>query len=374
MNLAGKPEQPMSWAAVEWLSMQARSGQVVVVVAALLLGAAGISAPTSSSVAQEQPASQPPLKPTPRNLRGLPGRLKLDLSSGLPIINAKVGDHTLRLTVDTGASWSLLRPEAAKRLGLILHESAELKLRDAAGEVRGVDAAHFEKLLLETIAEDGQPLTPIELGDFDLIVLESPVVARVEADGILGLPIFRRLVARFDFENGTLELGEEALPASDDGRTLPVRASAGGLMTIEGRFVRPESEAEEGGETLNLVLDTGFSGFVHLPEDYVRQMVGEQAAGTEGTSATALRERRFERVPLEQDLLVGRYRLLEPVASVFTEARVTGEGAIGTALLRHFTVTLDLPRRRVRLEAPEDRVQLEEKRRLQPESDDVPPR
>ena len=87
-----------------------------------------------------------------------------------------------------------------------------------------------------------------------------------------------------------------------------------------------------------------------------------------------MRERRFERVPLEHDLLIGRYRLIDPVASVFVDARVAGDGSIGTGLLRRFVVTLDLPRRRVRLEAPEDRVQLEEKGRLQPQKDDVPPR
>ena len=317
------------------------------------------------------------MKPTPRNLRGLPGKVKLDLSSGLPIISAKIGDQTLRLTVDTGASWSLLRPEAAKRLGLPLRESAELKVRDAAGEVRGVDAAYIEKLVLETIAEDGGPAKPVDLGDFDLIVLESPVVARVGADGILGLPVFRRMVARFDFEREILELGGESLTEADDGRTLPIRASPGGLVTIEGRFVPPEGEPEAAtaeSQARSYVIDTGFSGLIHLPEKVVTELTGAAPEGAQGTSATALRERNFERVPLEHDLLIGRYRLLDPVASVFAEARLTGDASIGTGILRHFTVTLDLPKRRVRLEAPEDRVQLEEKRRLQPRSDDVPPR
>jgi predicted aspartyl protease len=355
--------------------MRFRPAQIGVALATLLLLGATSSRPISQS-RQGQPTELATLKPTPRNLRGLPGKLKLDLSSGLPIINARVGDQTLRLTVDTGASWSLLRPEAAKRLGLPLRESAELKARDAAGEVRGVEAAHVEKLVLETIVEGAGPGTPIELGDFDLIVLESPVVAGVEADGILGLPVLRRMVARFDFNGETLELGGDSLVDSDDGRTLPIRASTGGLATIEGRFVAPEAEAQtdDEAEVRNLLLDTGFSGFLHLPEKVVTELVGDEAASTQGTAATALRERKFERVPLEHDLLIGRYRLLEPVASVFTEARVTGDGSVGTALLRHFTVTLDLPRRRVRLEAPQDHVQLEEKRRLQPPGDDVPPR
>ena len=355
--------------------MLLRSRQARVAVAALLwCGAAGAAATPASH--PEPPARQEPLKPTPRNLRGLPGKLKLDLSSGLPVINARIGQETLRLTVDTGATWSLLRPDAAKRLGLPLRESAELKARDAAGEVRAVEAAHVDTLVLETIGEDGEPGAPIELGDFDLVVLESPVVAGVGADGILGLPLFRRMVARFDFENETLELGGDSLADADDARTLPVRASAGGLMTIEGRFERPEGEAEAAAEkeVRNLVLDTGFSGLLHLPEKFVTELVGSDADGAEGTSATALRERKFERVPLDHDLVIGPYRLLDPIASVFSEARVTGDGSIGTGLLRHFTVTLDLPSRRVRLEAPKDRVQLEDKRRLQPQSDDVSPR
>ena len=126
------------------------------------------------------------------------------------------------------------------------------------------------------------PGTPIELGDFDLIVLESPVVAGVDADGILGLPVLRRMVARFDFNGETLELGGDSPVDSDDGRTLPIRASTGGLATIEGRFVAPEAEAQtdDEAEMRNLLLDTGFSGFLHLPEKVVTELVGGEAAGT----------------------------------------------------------------------------------------------
>lgn len=322
-----------------------------------------------------QGAKPQPLKPVPRTLRGLPGTLKLDLSSGVPVIEAKIGDESLKLVVDTGASWSLLRPDAAKRLALPMRETEELKARDAAGELRGVDAAHVEMLVLETIGGDEEAGKPIELGDFDLIVMESPVVAAAGADGILGLPLFRRMVARFDFAAGELELGGKSLGQSDDGRTLAVEASEGGLVAIEGSFVPVGGEAApeaSGGASRNLIIDTGFSGFLHLPEALAGLLGPEAPAGDAGVTATAHREREFERVPLERDLLIGRYRLVRPIASVLPGADAAGPVAIGTGVLRHFTMTLDLPRRRVRLEAPDDVVQLEEKRRLQPEGDDVP--
>lgn len=322
-----------------------------------------------------QGAKAQPLKPVPRTLRGLPGTLRLDLSSGVPVIEAKIGEEALKLVVDTGAAWSLLRPDAAKRLALPTREAEELKARDAAGELRGVDAAHVETLVLETISNESATGKPIELGDFDLIVMESPVVEAAGADGILGLPLFRRMVARFDFAAGELELGGKSLAQSDDGRTLSVEASEGGLVAIEGSFVPVGGEAApeaSGGAARNLVIDTGFSGFLHLPEALAGLLASKAPGRCGGVTATAHRERDFERVPLERDLLIGRYRLVRPIASVLPGAEAAGAVAIGTGVLRHFTVTLDLPRRRVRLEAPDDVVQLEEKRRLQPGSDDVP--
>jgi predicted aspartyl protease len=304
-------------------------------------------------------------------MRGLPGVVKLDLASGVPVVEATIDGKPLRLVVDTGASWSLLRPEAVTRLGLETRASEELKARDAAGEVRAVDAAHVDALRLETISDEGAA-EPIELGDFDLVVLESPVVKAAGADGILGLPLFRRMVARFDFDAQRLELGGESLPSADDGRTLAIRATEGGLVTIPGQFVAPQQgpEPAPGGEPRDFLVDTGFSGFVHLPAAAAEELTQKAPAGCAGVASTAHRQREFERILLDHDLSLGRYRVLRPVASVFVDAKERGDGALGTGLLRHFTLTLDLPRRRLRLEAPQDEVHLEEKRRLQPGSQD----
>lgn len=346
---------------------------------------------------QEKTKASQPLKPTPRHVRGLPGTLAMDLSSGIPVIEAKIDDKPLKLVVDTGASWSLLRPEAVSRLGLETRESEQLKARDAAGEVRGVDAAHVEKLVLETDGAEGAPGKPIELGDFDLVVLDSAVVKAAGADGILGIPMLRRMVATFDFAAGTLELGGESLKEADDGRTLQVRATDGGLITIQGSFVAPEGEEsadaaraashtdpdspratlargpQDGaaGAPRNLLLDTGFSGFLHLPEAAAKQLAATRPAGCAGVASTAHRQREFDRFELSHDLMVGRYRLRHPIASVFRDAKATGDGALGTGVLRHFTVTIDLPRRRVRLQAPQDVIQLEEMRRPQPPGQDT---
>jgi hypothetical protein len=52
-------------------------------------------------------------------------------------------------------------------------------------------------------------------------------------------------------------------------------------------------------------------------------------------------------------LLLGRHRIERPSASVFTDEDGGQSGAVGTELLRRFIVTLDVPRRRIRLEEPQ---------------------
>ena len=284
------------------------------------------------------------LRPVPRAMKGLPGTIEMDLSSGVPIVKAQVGEHALRLIVDTGASMSVLLPATAERIGLETRQPEEVEALDAAGEAREVKVAHIDKIALP--ARDTEPIL---FGDFDVIVMESAIASQAGVDGILGLPMLRRTVARFDFARGELALGVEPLPDADGQGILKLHPAAPGLVAVDARFTDRQGQPAGGAER-TLLLDTGFSGNLHLPRR-VAEALGITAATTQGTAVTAHEQRAFERSPLNADLHLGRYRVERPSASIFVGDHQGRMGAVGTGVLREFVMTLDLVRRRVRLEA-----------------------
>ena len=354
-----------------------------------LLGVGG------GALAVAQPANDR-ARATPRALRGTPAVVAMDLSSGLPVVGAMVNGVPLRLVLDSGAGYCVLSPDAAERTGVRVWQPADLVARDAAGNRKAVDAAHIDRLTLPAADGDRGAGVGVEIGDFDAIVLDSPVVKAAGADGIVGLPLFARAAVRLDFPAGTATIGADPLRDADAPGTIPLRA-VNGLMAIDATYLpttpttpttraAPEAggddeshEAAAGGDraggaggdgggggevdaaaagepvALTLLLDTGFSGVLHLPSATAGQLAGDAAAANAadgGTSTTALDEQPFQSIRLDGALTFAAHRLTRPAASLFPGDRGAGNGALGTGLLRHYVVTIDLPRRRVRFEGP----------------------
>ena len=305
---------------------------------------------TGHGVPQAEPAER--ARPVPRAFRGAPATLAIDMSAGVPVVEATIGDIPLRLVVDTGAGWCVLTPGAADRARLVRRSPEDLKAHDAAGEEQTVAVARVEHLALPAAGDRA-----VELGDFDVIVLDSPVVKRARADGILGLPLLARAVVRFDFAAGTLQVGAPPLADPEAPGVLPLKPAGNGQFGVAVRFDRkadPATPTTRGSAERDvpsiLLLDTGFSGTLHLPKRAADALsTGSSSEGAEGTSATALRERRVQAVPLTADLLIGPHRIHQPTASVFP-GDTGGPGAIGCGVLKAFSLTIDVPRRRVRLE------------------------
>src|SRR5690606_3483907 len=59
-------------------------------------------------------ADQERLRAAPLAVTGTPAALEMTLGPGVPVIEGRIGGKTLRLIVDTGATWSMLTPEAAR--------------------------------------------------------------------------------------------------------------------------------------------------------------------------------------------------------------------------------------------------------------------
>ncbi|MBN8886214.1 MAG: aspartyl protease family protein [Rudaea sp.] len=264
------------------------------------------------------------------------GRVPMVLQGVHPVVEVRVKDETLRMVVDTGADQNVISAKAAAKLGLV-PSSQTLPGRGAAGAFSAVPWVH-----LDTVA----------IGDVQLreqIAFIVPLPEEANADGVLGIPLFKDFVVTLDYAAGKLELEApkrfrpaarlEALPLHLEAGKIFVKASAAGvdgwysLDTGAGNAVTMFTPTVErahlrGSFGAALSMVTGIS-----PGGYTR---GELVRVPE----VRIGPHRFERVIVELSLADQGY---------FAHPLPDTQGNLGGELWRRFSMTIDLPSRRLYL-------------------------
>lgn len=167
------------------------------------------------------------------------------LRGGLPAVDVRAGDRTLRLVIDTGSTHALLalRPDVLADLGIEPGKSAGWTM-DSQGR---------------RIAERCFTMPRLAVGDSVVTNLpgvteSSPALAAIPADGMLTLPFLRHFLVLLDYRAGFLRLYRpDAVPAElagDGWKTVAFRLHSRVGMLVEGRL-------GSDGDTLALILDTG---------------------------------------------------------------------------------------------------------------------
>ena len=123
--------------------------------------------------------------------------VRFERASGLVVVRARVagpeGERSVRLAVDTGASFTLLSPAVLSSVGA--HPLAGRGLRIAT--VSGLVAASISELSwLGCLGH--------RRDDFPVLIHAPPPGARI--DGLLGLDFLRGRRLTIDFGAGTIEL------------------------------------------------------------------------------------------------------------------------------------------------------------------------
>ncbi len=166
--------------------------------------------------------------------------------------------------------------------------------------------------------------------------------------GVLGLDLLRGLVVRIDYANQTVEFMKPgAFRAPSDATTLPLTLGAAGCLVPA---TVSTGQHSDGGQFL---FDTGNNSTLDLSRNFQDQHPGLQfkpfaqsgASGVGGTLAMS------EAICPALDL--GNIRVTGPLvdldnASQGVEAIV--DGGIGNEIWRRFTVTLDLPEKKLYLQ------------------------
>lgn len=242
------------------------------------------------------------------------------------------------LTVDTGATHTVIDPGTAAGLGLPTREAGRHGSVGVGPDVTDLAIARGASLQVGSRTFRPDPLWVVG-------VKAAEPHLRHRIDGVLGMDFLERHVVEFDYAAGHVRL-RAAPPAARD-RALPLLVS-GSVPTVVARLVLPDGREL----TPRLLIDTGSSGGLSLNSPYVRRHSLDEAFPARPGASLDLRVSvgvngvTTSRVVSFGALVLGAARLDRPdvALSSATEglaASAAYDGILGAEVLRHFGLVMD---------------------------------
>lgn len=285
-------------------------------------------------------------------------RIPFRLQRDRPFIQARGGnDVTLNLVIDTGASISVLSHEAAEKLGIRpLARGGEARAVGGGGRfpiVYGLlDVLNLGQIRIFNI--------PVYIRTIHRVASSEGEEGVVQADGFLGLSVLANFRFTIDYAAQLIILENDPLPRETEAPSereseVPFRTTNGGLVSAEVKL--------HNGEIVNFLVDTGASATVigtHVVKKYNLQQhilpspkirVLGAAGVIENVDLILLPSLSMN--SLEQRNIRAPVLDLEAVneSAGFMQA-----GILGGSFLKHFRVTFDFSRARLRLVPQTDAV------------------
>jgi Aspartyl protease/PDZ domain len=264
--------------------------------------------------------------------------LPFDLVDNRVFIEARLnGRAPFHFLLDTGAGGVTVSTDVAKELDLHV---------DDAGEGQGVGE--------KTVRAGAAQIARLHLGDLTLPDMESNVMDMSDApqvfgtkpfDGIIGLPVFERMVVKFDYVNRVLTFtspdkfayaGSGVIVHFDRPRQIPV--VAGVLDGVRGNF------GIDTGVRSSLLLYGPYCAQNNLQEKYGAKLEGVTGWGIGGPVRSLLARAQELQIGdvVVRDLVI---RLSAQKTGLTTSSAMAG--LIGPDVLSQFDVTFDYARTRI---------------------------
>jgi len=282
---------------------------------------------------------------------GRTARIPFRLQRDRPFIQARAGNNVaLNLVIDTGASISVLSYEAAERLGI--------RPLARGGEARAVGGGGKFPIVYGL-------LDMLDLGD--IRIFNIPIYIRtihhtattegegdvLRADGFLGLSVLANFRFTIDYAERMLVLESEPAPVigetpPEGGSEVPFRTTNGGLVSAEVKL--------HNGEVVNFLIDTGASATVvgaHVVKKYnlEKHILPSPKIRVLGAAGVIENVDLILLPSLSMNSLEQR-NVRAPVldlGAVNESAGFMQAGILGGSFLKHFRVTFDFSRARLRL-------------------------
>jgi hypothetical protein len=277
--------------------------------------------------------------PPPRDF-GIAGdaasaRVPFELANNHIFAEVKLAGRAVTLLVDTGGI-NAITPELARELGLEVR--GELEGRGVGEKKVDVGVAQIARVELGDAFLENQTFYVIPLDPL------SAVEGR-DARGIVGYEVFRRFIARIDYDERKLTLHDPArfsyqgagiaVPIAFDDHTPRIEAEVDGLR---GWF-----DLDTGSRS-SLVLAAPFAAAHGLQARYAPRFTATTGWGVGGASRSQLAR--------AKSLRIAGFELSEPVTLLSTQkagsfAASDIAGNIGGGILKRFDLTLDYEHQRI---------------------------
>jgi predicted aspartyl protease len=278
----------------------------------------------------------PPLDVRFANGRDTPW-LALPKRAGLVEIAATVNGAPIRAVVDSGAQLTAIDAGLAARLGLQRILAAPLLAYGVSGRP---SLTHTVRL---DLGASGLVVRGLRAAVLDLAGIAA--ASGREFHLLIGRDVLSRLVIEVDFPRRRARfLAPGRYAPAYDAVTIPL---SGGAPTARVQI--------EAAPPLQLLIDTGATGFLALSESAARQagLTGPGRSASQGLSVS-LSGLNPERTVHAHTVRIGGLTLRDIPVQVYAPVAnaPAPAGLIGSGLLRPFRVALDLPGRRLHLTRP----------------------
>lgn len=238
------------------------------------------------------------------------------------------GEGPFLFLLDTGAGTTIVDQRLAARFPSAVSPVSNSFL------LAGADRVPYGAVLgIERLGIGGAEFKSLSAVVFDLETISAAIGCQL--DGILGFPLFRNCLLTLDYRLREVRIEEGRLPPADGRR----------IFACEGDGRRPAIPVQVGGKFVHAVIDTGFRGYMRLPESAI-SMEEEDLWMGRSTTIAGLAIKRY--APLAGPLQLGGFRLHLPVQAI--AGIEEGAPLIGTRILRRFRLTFDQQSRRIRLD------------------------
>lgn len=236
----------------------------------------------------------------------------------------------LRFVVDTGAEITIVNKRTAKALGLPPGTDIDL---ETVGRETTIPTVELKALRIGSYEAAEVRAASYDLSDLTA-AMDSPV------DGVLGIDVLSQFSFTIDYGRKTMSISASGAPSNVQGLRFTLTRDSGGYLVP----VTLNSDTD-----VDLLLDTG-TNMTQLPSNVWRSVTREwQPRKLLKGVVSSGQEAGHSYLARLDSLQIGNLRIDSPVvrfvlpASTGTFADPEALGLLGSDILRHFVVTIDIP-------------------------------
>lgn len=246
-----------------------------------------------------------------------------------PVVDVKInGKGPFKFFLDTGAGVTVFSQELADELKLVPDGTRNV------GDPANPQAIEAKKNIIGKLEIGDAAFSKFVALSFDRTGLYQPGAPR----GVLGIPLFSKLLLTIDYPKSQIVLEKGSLSAADGKKIVDFNHSEGGIFSLP---------LVVGGKETQATIDTGSSGGISFPETSMDKLALAGKPVEVGRGRTVGGESVIYGAKFAGEIALGEYKWKEPEVRFFNRLNKPN---LGFQFLSAFAITIDQQNMRMRFE------------------------